>query len=55
MQHCVPKHVALLESQYRSLEEFILSARKLLVLTGAGLSTESGSVCVCVCILGLKR
>ena len=44
MQHCVPKHAALLESQYRALEEFILSARRLLVLTGAGLSTESGSV-----------
>jgi len=42
MQHCVPKHVAMLESQYRALEDFILSARKLLVLTGAGLSTESG-------------
>ncbi|XP_063686830.1 NAD-dependent protein deacylase Sirt4-like [Bolinopsis microptera] len=42
MQHCVPKHAALLESQYRALEEFILSARRLLVLTGAGLSTESG-------------
>ncbi|KAL5250210.1 hypothetical protein ACHWQZ_G016066 [Mnemiopsis leidyi] len=37
MQHCVPRHAALLESQYRSLEEFILSTRKLLVLTGAGI------------------
>ena len=40
--NCVPKHATLLERQYKMLEDFIKSANKLLVLTGAGLSTESG-------------
>ena len=51
-QLCVPKHLSLNGQYYKALEEFVLSAKQLLVLTGAGLSTESGTLKIlCVNIL----
>uniref|UniRef100_A0AAR5Q9H1 Deacetylase sirtuin-type domain-containing protein n=1 Tax=Dendroctonus ponderosae TaxID=77166 RepID=A0AAR5Q9H1_DENPD len=38
----VPKHKPVSESDVKRLQEFIFNSKKLLVLTGAGISTESG-------------
>lgn len=38
----VPKHNPVLDSDVRLLEDFINTSRKTAVLTGAGISTESG-------------
>lgn len=38
----VPKHSPVVETDVRLLEDFLLGHRKILVLTGAGISTESG-------------
>lgn len=42
LPQCVPAHAWLSASDVLRLEEFILSSQKLFVLTGAGVSTESG-------------
>jgi len=42
MQQCVPRHPVLALTEYKALEHFVNNAKRLLVLTGAGLSTESG-------------
>lgn len=38
----VPKHNPVVESDVEKLKDFIFSSTKVLVLTGAGISTESG-------------
>lgn len=40
--HCVPKHSPVSDYDVKNLSEFIYNSGKLLVLTGAGISTESG-------------
>lgn len=42
LQQFVPKHKPVSESDVKRLQEFIFNSKKLLVLTGAGVSTESG-------------
>lgn len=39
----VPKHEEVLESDFELLKNFIRKHDKILVLTGAGISTESGN------------
>lgn len=38
----VPKHNSVSEKDIETLKEFIGNSQKMLVLTGAGISTESG-------------
>lgn len=40
--HCVPAHKSLSEGDLQTLERFVLSSRRLFVMSGAGISTESG-------------
>ncbi|CAH1393111.1 unnamed protein product [Nezara viridula] len=40
--HCVPKHSPISDCDVKNLSEFIYNNGKLLVVTGAGISTESG-------------
>ena len=42
LSQCVPVHSWLSDSDLTRLEDFIVSSRRLFVLTGAGVSTESG-------------
>ena len=42
LPECVPAHAWLTSSDVSRLEDFILSSQRLFVLTGAGVSTESG-------------
>lgn len=41
-QQFVPKHQPVLERDVKRLESFLLSKPNIVVLTGAGISTESG-------------
>lgn len=41
-QHYVPQHNPVVEDDIKRLEDFLLSKPNVLVLTGAGISTESG-------------
>lgn len=41
-QKYVPQHKPVLEDDIKRLEDFLLSKPNILVLTGAGISTESG-------------
>lgn len=41
-QQYVPKHQPVLEEDVKRLEEFLISKPNIVVLTGAGISTESG-------------
>lgn len=38
----VPKHIPVQENDIKQLEEFVSSSSRLAILTGAGISTESG-------------
>lgn len=42
LQIFVPKHNPVIETDIKLLEEFIANSKKIVVLTGAGISTESG-------------
>lgn len=39
----VPKHAPVVQTDVTLLEEFLTKAEKVVVLTGAGISTESGT------------
>lgn len=41
---CVPKHKPLEQKDFDKLREFLIKHEKLLILTGAGISTESGKL-----------
>lgn len=41
---CVPKHNPPEQKDFDKLREFIIKHEKLLILTGAGISTESGKL-----------
>jgi len=41
-QQYVPQHKPALDDDIKRLEDFLLSKPNILVLTGAGISTESG-------------
>jgi hypothetical protein len=40
----VPKHAPVVTDDIKSLERFIDDHQKILILTGAGISTESGNI-----------
>lgn len=42
LHNFVPKHSPVFENDVKLLEDFINNSNKILVLTGAGISTESG-------------
>lgn len=42
-QQYVPKHQPVLEEDVKKLQEFLLDKPNIVVLTGAGISTESGN------------
>lgn len=42
LSNFVPKHSPVTDSDVRLLEEFLRNSVKIVVLTGAGISTESG-------------
>lgn len=42
-QQYVPQHKPVLDDDIKRLEDFLLSKPNILVLTGAGISTESGA------------
>lgn len=46
-QQFVPKHKPVVEAEVKRLEEFLFSKPNVLVLTGAGISTESGKQSAC--------
>lgn len=41
---CVPKHKPPEQKDFDKLREFLIKHEKLLILTGAGISTESGKL-----------
>lgn len=41
-QQYVPKHNPVLEEDIKRLQDFLMSKSNIVVLTGAGISTESG-------------
>lgn len=43
-QHYVPKHQPVLEEDRKKLEDFLINKPNMVVLTGAGISTESGNI-----------
>lgn len=54
-QQYVPQHKPVLEDDIKRLEDFLLSKPNVLVLTGAGISTESGKEQCRLWSDGLKR
>lgn len=42
LQTFVPKHNPVIEADVKLLEDFIANSNQIVVLTGAGISTESG-------------
>lgn len=40
----VPKHSPVMQADVLKLEDFLFKHKKILVLTGAGISTESGNI-----------
>lgn len=47
----VPKHKPPNDADFEVLKEFLSKHRNILILTGAGISTESGNYCKHVCII----
>lgn len=41
-QQFVPKHLPVLDEDVKRLEDFLINKSNIVVLTGAGISTESG-------------
>lgn len=44
----VPKHFPVIESDIKVIENFISNSKQIFVLTGAGISTESGRINITV-------